>query len=485
MGNKNARVDGNTAGGSGPTTKGYGQCPRGDRDYNHVQERYRNEDCPNDSRPTTDQKKQQFLNFPFIEHCETIRLLAQFHVMFILRGAPGSGKTTVARAILEQAKDQAIVCSADDFRYNENGEYVWQKEKLEETHNKCKKKAEEFAALGKPSIIIDNTNIRTFEVEPYMKIAQQYGYVVVLVEPKTPWKHQARELVKKTPHNVPLGTIFKRLEDFDEILPYYFGWFLSPEDSVKLPTMAKDILSKSLQVAEFQHFIKAFAARFTEEFTVDDIVSYYLMNEQKEPYHVTACFSPRGKYLGGSPYHKARAVVGALGQISFVSIVGLVVTENTFSARVTLTNTQRKLWMKEDQRCPRKGHGYGRVVSPWAVQGITRSLQKLPLEDSARPVTDRRDNCSDASTHITLGTRQNVNPVQAKYDVEAVINLEVTSEEFEEYTLVDGVGMIRKYSDDVWALYFNQANIMKIPVIFSGHYAQRIVNDFMDEIDDF
>lgn len=95
-----------------------------------------------------------------------------------------------------------------------------------------------------------------------MKIARQYDYVVVLVEPKTPWKRQAGLLVKKTPHNVPLITIRRRLEDFDEILPLYFAWFLSPEDSVKLPTLAKDILFKCLQIDEFKDFIKAFAGEF-------------------------------------------------------------------------------------------------------------------------------------------------------------------------------------------------------------------------------
>lgn len=97
------------------------------------------------------------------------------------------------------------------------------------------------------------------EVETYINIAKQYGYVVVLVEPKTPWKFQARELSSRNKHNVPFTAIRKRIERWDEILPHYFGWFVSPADCVKLKTMAKDVLSKCLQIADFQQCIKAFS----------------------------------------------------------------------------------------------------------------------------------------------------------------------------------------------------------------------------------
>jgi tRNA uridine 5-carbamoylmethylation protein Kti12 len=98
--------------------------------------------------------QQKFIDFPFIEHHETVRLLPQFRVMFILRGLPGSGKSTIADAILQQYRDHAIVCSADYYRYNKDGEYVWHEDTLQETHNKCQRRAERFAALNKPVLII-------------------------------------------------------------------------------------------------------------------------------------------------------------------------------------------------------------------------------------------------------------------------------------------------------------------------------------------
>jgi hypothetical protein len=66
---------------------------------------------------------------------------------------------------------------------------------------------------------------------------------------------------------------------------------------------------------------------------------------------VTACCSPRGKNLAGSPYHKSTAVEEVLGKISQLSIIGCVVTKDTFSARVELlTKEQQNLWMDDQDR---------------------------------------------------------------------------------------------------------------------------------------
>jgi 2',3'-cyclic-nucleotide 3'-phosphodiesterase len=100
------------------------------------------------------------------------------------------------------------------------------------------------------------------EVQTYTNLANQYGYVVVLVEPRTPWKFQAQKLAAKNTHNVSYTKICRKVEQFDEILPHYFGWFLSPAECVGIQTMAKDVLWKCLQVPEFQQCIKTFSGDF-------------------------------------------------------------------------------------------------------------------------------------------------------------------------------------------------------------------------------
>jgi hypothetical protein len=94
-----------------------------------------------------------------------------------------------------------------------------------------------------------------------------------------------------------------------------------------------------------------FLGHSSSKFTVHNAMSYYSMKQSVDLYHVTACYSPRGKSLAGSPYHKFAAVEKALGKISQLSIMGCVVTKDTFSARVVLrTKDQQKLWMNDQER---------------------------------------------------------------------------------------------------------------------------------------
>ena len=87
------------------------------------------------------------------------------------------------------------------------------------------------------------------------------------------------------------------------------------------------------------------------KFTVHNALSYYSIKQSDHNhYHVTACFSPKGKYLFSLPYHKSSVVQKDLGRISQLSVVGFVLTNHTFSARVLLTNKQHDLWMNEDDQ---------------------------------------------------------------------------------------------------------------------------------------
>ena len=108
------------------------------------------------------------------------------------------------------------------------------------------------------------------------------------------------------------------------------------------------------------------------------------------------------------------------------------------------------------------GHAGRRGVS---LQGMTRSFQRLSFSDDGK--SERPDHCTHASTHITLGTRQGITPVQCKYDVQTVVNYELANQAFEEYTLPN-IGTAKKYSDTVWAVYFNVAHV--VPAIFSGYF---------------
>lgn len=120
--------------------------------------------------------------------------------VYILIGVPGSGKSTLAKRI---AKDQdAVICSADDY-FMLGGTYRFDASKLGNAHQSCKAKAQDALMAGK-DIVIDNTNTRKSEIQPYVDMAEKYGAKVCYIQPSTAWRYDAEECCRRGTHNVPL-----------------------------------------------------------------------------------------------------------------------------------------------------------------------------------------------------------------------------------------------------------------------------------------
>jgi len=115
--------------------------------------------------------------------------------MVILRGLPGSGKSTLARRIKE-VLPQAESCSADNYFTDAEGEYSFDKSQLSTAHSSCLETAELLCSSFTPVVVVDNTNVRKFEIYPYITLAAKYRYNVVLLEPRTPWARNVEELAR-------------------------------------------------------------------------------------------------------------------------------------------------------------------------------------------------------------------------------------------------------------------------------------------------
>ncbi|CAK1555387.1 unnamed protein product [Leptosia nina] len=147
-----------------------------------------------------------------------------WRVLIIMRGPPGCGKTHLARDILQcttgskqkQDLDRHIL-STDDF-FMSRGVYVFDKFKLQEAHSWNQQRARYATSQGISPIIIDNTNILIWEMEPYVRLAVANGYVIHVIDPKTPWARNAYQLFKRNNHNVPLHSIKRMLENKQEVV---------------------------------------------------------------------------------------------------------------------------------------------------------------------------------------------------------------------------------------------------------------------------
>ena len=96
------------------------------------------------------------MDFPFLRDRNCIDFIKNSRVMFIMRGLPGSGKSTIAHNLKQVYGEQAVICSADDFRYNEKGQYIWKEEQTEEMHWLCENKAQQVCKQGEAVVIIGN-----------------------------------------------------------------------------------------------------------------------------------------------------------------------------------------------------------------------------------------------------------------------------------------------------------------------------------------
>uniref|UniRef100_A0A8C3LBE0 NEDD4-binding protein 2-like 2 n=1 Tax=Chrysolophus pictus TaxID=9089 RepID=A0A8C3LBE0_CHRPC len=133
-------------------------------------------------------------------------------VLLILRGLPGSGKSTLSRFLLDHSRD-GIVLSTDDYFRQQDG-YTYNAAQLGDAHDWNQKRAKQAMEQGKSPVIIDNTNTQAWEMKPYVEVALEKGYRVEFREPDTWWKFDPEELEKerivKKNHGHPLAKVKQR-----------------------------------------------------------------------------------------------------------------------------------------------------------------------------------------------------------------------------------------------------------------------------------
>ncbi len=131
----------------------------------------------------------------------------------ILRGMPGSGKSTFTR----QLGEEAIVCSADHY-FERSGEYVFNPSMLFLAHKICRNKFQAAVDAGAPLVVVDNTNIKYKDWKDYLTYALEHGYHVTVAEAQ---ECDIDVLIARGAHNVPRQTYEKMLNDYKTFeIPY-------------------------------------------------------------------------------------------------------------------------------------------------------------------------------------------------------------------------------------------------------------------------
>ena len=96
-------------------------------------------------------------------------------ILYVVRGIPGSGKTTIAKQLT------ANVFESDHYFYDNDGNYNFIPSEIKEAHKEC----QQFVGLAMESkiqkIAVSNTFTQEWEMEPYFELAKKHSYKVFTI----------------------------------------------------------------------------------------------------------------------------------------------------------------------------------------------------------------------------------------------------------------------------------------------------------------
>jgi predicted kinase len=128
------------------------------------------------------------------------------HHLILLRGLPGSGKTTLAALLSEQGTYP--VFSVDDYFTDPvTGAYHFEFKENHLAYKHCEEQTKAAMQQGASKIILHNTFTIGWELETYFKLAAQFDYTVFVCTVENYHGHQNQ-------HDIPDEQIAKMAEKY-------------------------------------------------------------------------------------------------------------------------------------------------------------------------------------------------------------------------------------------------------------------------------
>ncbi len=129
--------------------------------------------------------------------------------LHIMRGLPGSGKST-------KAKTLGRVCSTDDYRVKD-GVYRFSLGTVGKASKLCRLSVSAMCRAGVPDVVVDNLHITRRAVRVYADIGLEFGYAIRIHDLFDSGLSDV-ELAKRGVHEVPASNIAELRRQYQPML---------------------------------------------------------------------------------------------------------------------------------------------------------------------------------------------------------------------------------------------------------------------------
>lgn len=180
-------------------------------------------------------------------------------ILYIIRGVPGSGKSTLAHKLTDN------VVEADQYFYDDKGNYNWSADKLNQAHNWCFYTVKKYMEEGRDKIAVANTFVKNRDYKRYVELAKEFGYKVDIRTCTGNYQNI---------HNVPDETVEKMRSKFQE----------TPLDE-SIKSVNKDLSDTKLITTPFEmnNYLKN---NNETRFVYDTEKKWYLVGDAENSIHI-------------------------------------------------------------------------------------------------------------------------------------------------------------------------------------------------------
>lgn len=126
--------------------------------------------------------------------------------LYLIRGLPGSGKSTYAKHIIKSNPD-TLHYEADMYFLDEQGNYNFDANKLKHAHAWCFDSTENGLSSGH-DVIVSNTFTQKWEMDSYIKLAKKFNAELIILKATGNYKNI---------HGVPDVALHRMISRWEDI----------------------------------------------------------------------------------------------------------------------------------------------------------------------------------------------------------------------------------------------------------------------------